>query len=63
MFFMNRVRGYINESITQTNNKSVTSLATGKLSIVIPFIGLVLGVIGLEKQKEKYLKQRKLVRD
>jgi hypothetical protein len=31
----------------QTNSKSVVSLTLGVLSILIPFMGLVLGVIGI----------------
>lgn len=32
---------------TQTNNNAVVSLTLGILSILIPFIGLVLGIIGV----------------
>ncbi|RLQ94601.1 DUF4190 domain-containing protein [Falsibacillus albus] len=32
---------------TETNSNSVTSLTMGILSIIIPFIGLVLGFIGV----------------
>ena len=32
---------------TQTNSNSVTSLTLGVLSILIPYIGLILGVIEL----------------
>ena len=31
----------------QTNSKSVAALTLGILSIVIPYVGLVLGIIGL----------------
>lgn len=32
---------------TETNSKSVISLTLGILSILIPFIGMILGVIGV----------------
>ena len=31
----------------KTNNKSIASLTLGILSIIIPYIGLILGIIGI----------------
>lgn len=31
----------------KTNNKSIVSLTLGVLSIIIPYIGLILGIIGI----------------
>ena len=33
--------------MTETNSKSVAALSLGVLSLFIPFIGLILGVIGI----------------
>ncbi|MBK3497397.1 DUF4190 domain-containing protein [Viridibacillus sp. YIM B01967] len=35
-----------------TNNKSIVSLTLGVLSIVVPYIGFILGIIGLVMSKK-----------
>lgn len=47
------------ESATQTNNKSIISLILGILSIAIPIIGFVLGIIGifLSRKASKEIRQ------
>ena len=56
---MNMVEKTYNNRNMETNSNSIVSLTLGILSILIPFLGLILGVIGLvvyrKERKEIYL--------